>query len=338
MFGDHVMTPTGDHGGDSENETSAALLIYSSRSIFCGQEISQRAVSQIDIVPTVSLLLDIPIPYSSLGVVIPELYLKCPDLSACIHQTLGDVKDEFQQCRQIYKGRVDEEFLFVLNRNARQIKNYLDAYSDHSNDFPTTQRLHLQKLLDKAELMHSSILVRREKDKYFSEQPLDVDLREDMEECADLYYNFMYNVRDLCRQLWAKYDDTSIFMGIVVEILATLVTLLLAFNSREDRTLPLVKFHFLLPSIFMGGILSFLCIWYLGLGEPSSLTWSLTEIINWVAELLFIAVNTVSVYITFCLMKPTYAKLCSTLTSLGPCSSKKCPYSYVLAGLLNCCS
>ena len=29
VFGDHGMTGTGDHGGDSKNELDAALLVYS---------------------------------------------------------------------------------------------------------------------------------------------------------------------------------------------------------------------------------------------------------------------------------------------------------------------
>lgn len=29
VFGDHGMTPSGDHGGDSAEETEAALFVYS---------------------------------------------------------------------------------------------------------------------------------------------------------------------------------------------------------------------------------------------------------------------------------------------------------------------
>jgi len=38
---------------------------------------SYRAVSQIDIVPTISLLLGVPIPFSNLGTVITELFGYC---------------------------------------------------------------------------------------------------------------------------------------------------------------------------------------------------------------------------------------------------------------------
>ena len=33
-FGDHGMTPTGDHGGETALETDAALLIYTPRPLF----------------------------------------------------------------------------------------------------------------------------------------------------------------------------------------------------------------------------------------------------------------------------------------------------------------
>ena len=33
VFGDHGMTRTGDHGGDSQDELEAALFVYSPRPI-----------------------------------------------------------------------------------------------------------------------------------------------------------------------------------------------------------------------------------------------------------------------------------------------------------------
>ncbi|XP_035703288.1 GPI ethanolamine phosphate transferase 3 isoform X2 [Folsomia candida] len=74
IFGDHGMTATGDHGGDSKDETESAVIFiskqfYKYNSPFqCAAEL---AISQIDLVPTIALLLGIPIPYSSIGQVIP---------------------------------------------------------------------------------------------------------------------------------------------------------------------------------------------------------------------------------------------------------------------------
>ena len=36
------------------------------------------SVRQIDFVPTLSLLMGVPIPFSNLGMVIPDLFLHCP--------------------------------------------------------------------------------------------------------------------------------------------------------------------------------------------------------------------------------------------------------------------
>ena len=38
----------------------------------------QQTVSQIDLVPTISLLLGIPVPFSSLGTIVLDLFSHCP--------------------------------------------------------------------------------------------------------------------------------------------------------------------------------------------------------------------------------------------------------------------
>ena len=38
----------------------------------------QKTVSQIDLVPTISLLLGLPVPFSSLGTVVLDLFSHCP--------------------------------------------------------------------------------------------------------------------------------------------------------------------------------------------------------------------------------------------------------------------
>ncbi|KAI6660955.1 GPI ethanolamine phosphate transferase 3 [Oopsacas minuta] len=83
VLGDHGMTETGDHGGDTSDETDAALFLYSPNPIFpllmpspiLNSPIISDSVSQKNIVPTISLLLGLPIPYSNLGALIPELFL-----------------------------------------------------------------------------------------------------------------------------------------------------------------------------------------------------------------------------------------------------------------------
>ncbi|KAH7723895.1 Protein C27A12.9 [Aphelenchoides avenae] len=79
VMGDHGMTVTGDHGGDSLAETESALFVYAGRKIFDESPSSlpnYRSVRQIDLVPTLSLLLDLPIPLPNIGGLINELFPK----------------------------------------------------------------------------------------------------------------------------------------------------------------------------------------------------------------------------------------------------------------------
>ncbi|EMD31576.1 hypothetical protein CERSUDRAFT_88925 [Gelatoporia subvermispora B] len=118
VLGDHGMDRKGDHGGDSIHETSAALWLYSKGAPlrdpaapipasliperrFPGSTALHRVVQQIDLVPTLSLLLGLPIPFNNLGTVIPELF---------------------------WRGTEGIGFARVLQLNARQIREYLGAY------------------------------------------------------------------------------------------------------------------------------------------------------------------------------------------------------------------
>ncbi|KHO00648.1 phosphoethanolamine transferase class O [Metarhizium album ARSEF 1941] len=83
VMGDHGMDAKGDHGGESDDEVEAALWMYSKAPIF-GRTLPEHAtppatakirpVNQIDLVPTLSLLLGIPIPYNNLGRPIEEAF------------------------------------------------------------------------------------------------------------------------------------------------------------------------------------------------------------------------------------------------------------------------
>ncbi|KAF7554652.1 hypothetical protein G7046_g6757 [Stylonectria norvegica] len=83
VMGDHGMDSKGDHGGESDDEVEAALWMYSKRPFFgrTSPEFATppanakiRPVNQIDLVPTLALLLGIPIPYNNLGGPIEEAF------------------------------------------------------------------------------------------------------------------------------------------------------------------------------------------------------------------------------------------------------------------------
>ncbi|KAK9322466.1 hypothetical protein V1517DRAFT_323229 [Lipomyces orientalis] len=66
VLGDHGMDEKGDHGGDSKGEVEAGFFWYSSRPFLATVD-EAETINQIDLVPTLSLLLDIPVPFNNLG-------------------------------------------------------------------------------------------------------------------------------------------------------------------------------------------------------------------------------------------------------------------------------
>ncbi|KXT17345.1 hypothetical protein AC579_3846 [Pseudocercospora musae] len=83
VMGDHGMDTKGDHGGESDDEIEATLWMYSKRGIFGRKNeaskyppltAKERPVNQIDLVPTLSLLLGLPIPFNNLGQPIEEAF------------------------------------------------------------------------------------------------------------------------------------------------------------------------------------------------------------------------------------------------------------------------
>ncbi|KAI0180318.1 hypothetical protein GGR52DRAFT_530823 [Hypoxylon sp. FL1284] len=84
VMGDHGMDGKGDHGGESDDEVEAALWMYSKKPVFGRTQpefktppatAKIRPVNQIDLVPTLALLLGIPIPYNNLGRPIEEAFV-----------------------------------------------------------------------------------------------------------------------------------------------------------------------------------------------------------------------------------------------------------------------
>ncbi|OAF69799.1 Glycosylphosphatidylinositol-anchor biosynthesis protein 7 [Intoshia linei] len=73
IIGDHGMTPSGNHGGDSEDETNSALFIYSPGQEIFTDLVTNKTAYQTDFVPTFASLMGIPIPFGNMGQMLPNL-------------------------------------------------------------------------------------------------------------------------------------------------------------------------------------------------------------------------------------------------------------------------
>lgn len=106
----------GDHGGDTENEITTALFAYSPVHDLFSDEHGTRVMRQVDMAPTLSSILGLAIPFSSVGSVILE----------CFPSTLvGSLS----------------EIVFQLWRNVEQITNYVVEYSLHNAQLRATKKI-----------------------------------------------------------------------------------------------------------------------------------------------------------------------------------------------------
>ncbi|KAL6225089.1 hypothetical protein ACLB2K_003941 [Fragaria x ananassa] len=75
IVSDHGMTESGNHGGSSYEETdSLALFIGLKNDVSDYLSSTHNNVYQVDMAPTLALLLGVPIPKNNVGVLIPEIF------------------------------------------------------------------------------------------------------------------------------------------------------------------------------------------------------------------------------------------------------------------------
>uniref|UniRef100_A0A8D3AZK8 GPI ethanolamine phosphate transferase 3, catalytic subunit n=2 Tax=Scophthalmus maximus TaxID=52904 RepID=A0A8D3AZK8_SCOMX len=204
VMGDHGMTDTGDHGGESHKETDAALFLYSPAPLFPGppSQSEPDVVPQTDLVPSLALLLGVPIPYSSVGQVLLPLF---PPHG----QTDGAVG-----------GLSQLEALWI---NAKQVNRFLETYSGMAKDIPPEN---LSQLKDEFSRLSSEYLATVGEG------------RPPSPELAASLQAYLTSVRDTCRATWARFNPLKMAAGLVILAFACLTCFILSELSltliRED--------------------------------------------------------------------------------------------------------
>lgn len=145
----------------------------------------KRTISQIDFVPTFSLLSATNIPFSNLGSIIPELFLKSPG------------------------GRDPAARLISATRdNSLQIYTYLGLYSTHSSDLDYQA---LSDLYNKAEHSYTIHLSKRADSRIAPQQLLESSARVFLDHTI-----FQRTCLARARQVWAKFNNTLMGLGLIV--------------------------------------------------------------------------------------------------------------------------
>jgi GPI ethanolamine phosphate transferase 3 subunit O len=204
VMGDHGMDVKGDHGGESDDEVEAALWMYSKKGIFGRHPAKpveppatakERPVGQIDLVPTLAVLLGMPVPFNNLGQPIEEAFL----------------------------GRnADFANLAEINRlTAAQIHRYQAKYSqarglDDSVASTTSQ------LWEHANNAYGVLA----KSKGAGESP---------KVTAEAYAAYQEENLRICRNLWARFDLVRMGMGILTLLGTFAIIAIYAQGIAGDR-------------------------------------------------------------------------------------------------------
>ena len=227
VLGDHGMTEDGNHGGATPLETNSALFIHTSApfldsmaraalaSLFprSAAATASRVVQQIDFVPTLTLLLGLPVPFGSLGSVLPEMFVSQPEVAG----SSG--------------GWSQSPSLSVLvsahYANAYQVWRYLSMYQQMAGTFDDGRMQQLGGLFVRAAAKHAALLS--------SEAKLDV---EGELETVRLYRRYLDESLAMCREKWATFNLTLMLLGIVLLLAVTFATgLLLLVAHRVSLSL-----------------------------------------------------------------------------------------------------
>ncbi|KAI5622632.1 GPI ethanolamine phosphate transferase 3, partial [Silurus asotus] len=179
VMGDHGMTDTGDHGGESEKETDAALFLYSGSPLFPAPDAQAKVVPQTDLVPTLALLLGVPIPYSSLGQVMLPFFPRnsLPDAPVALSQV---------------------EALWI---NVKQVHRFLETYSSMAKDIPADSLSQLRAKFSKISSKYMSSI--------HEGVPPPSELVASMQE-------YLSSVREICRASWARFHPLKMAVGLLV--------------------------------------------------------------------------------------------------------------------------
>ncbi|XP_076760282.1 phosphatidylinositol glycan anchor biosynthesis class O isoform X2 [Xylocopa sonorina] len=211
IVGDHGMTDSGDHGGDSNNEIEAAMFVYSMTPLV-KYDSPNNIVNQIDLVPTLASILGIPIPFSNLGSII-----------------LGSFPSS------IKNGKLEDDYWYMLHsmwRNIAQTKKYIDVYSADSYLFSKEQLKSLENMYDRLLEQIKSINTIKEFESFFMN--------------SQNYYKLL---KDTCSEVWVQFDSSLMSKGLLLMFCALFFFYLFITGIPDNHMSKIFESSFLQCSI-----------------------------------------------------------------------------------------
>lgn len=166
-----------------------------------------QTVSQVDITPSIPLLLGMSSPFSNLGSIIPELFIKV-DIKDIIHRIK---KDKSKASKIIEEARSEnmKNIVQAIRLNSQQIERYLTSYYDETNNSDFAPEM-LKEYFDLFETAERAF--RTEKD---------------LEKVFFAYDEFNRGVLSYCAKIWTNFNTFYMLIGIGILSLSFIAQLVL---------------------------------------------------------------------------------------------------------------
>lgn len=228
VMGDHGMTDSGDHGGDSSDEVEAALFVYSTMPLIDVNKTldidNKFVVHQVDIVPTVSVILGNPIPFSNIGHLIFE----------AIPSNMKSIINDYNFIKH------------SLWKNIFQVQNYIDTYRSENT-------------LDDEQFDELKEIYRQLFEKIKS-----VKNKSDVRNFVYLANNYFTLVRTILYKAWVQFDPHLILKGLLLFFCAIFLFFIIISGLVGKRLCSVLEssfLNFVLYSVLISFFLNIQLYW-----------------------------------------------------------------------------
>lgn len=193
------MFSTGDHGGDSDAEVTAAMFVLSPKPLLSTEMLpNSNTVNQVDLVPTLATILGSPIPFANLGTIILEAL-----------PSLSEGKDILS----------DWKFALKISwQNVEQAMEYMKQYTKKTNQFS-----------------QEKLSVLKTKYTMLKEHVKSVVSLEDAVNASWYMRGYLSLVRQMGEEVWVQFDAALMYNGLLLMFVSVLFIFLLVDGIPDDK-------------------------------------------------------------------------------------------------------
>ena len=204
-------------------------------------------IPQIDIVSTLSILTNVPIPFGNLGSLIPDLLYLVDTEKILLNKGSQTTMSE----ASLYAKIINADYLtFMYECNINQIQNYLLRYAGVSgleNDVLSNFTSRIEKL--QTVLVDLRGKIPNHSDNFHSPQL--ESLLKSFESCLLEFVSIQSSILKFCRLMWARFDDGPMVIGCVILLITlTCHAASLIVGERHES----VSIYKLLLTLFAGSL------------------------------------------------------------------------------------